>query len=284
MIRAREGVFEGAGGTVLRWRLWLPDHPRAAVLIVHGWGEHAGRYEMVAGTLTGRGLAVFAYDQRGHGRSEGARGHVDRFDDLVADLGRARDEAADRIGEPGITWVTLGHSLGGLVVLRALDTGLVGVAAAVISAPWLATAVPVSPLRRRLAEALDHVWPSVGLPTGTRPELLTRDPRMIREYREDPLNHSRMSPRLFFEVERTQAHVLQMPPLVRVPTLMLVPEADLLVDPATSIAYAEKRAGHGMELLRLPGLRHEPLNEVEREDVLRQVGSWMDGALDGSRG
>lgn len=284
MIRTRTGIFEGAGGTVLRWRLWHPDAPRATVLLVHGWGEHAGRYEVFAGGLAGRGYAVFAWDLRGHGTSEGPRGHADRFEDLEEDLGRARLEAADRVREPGLPVVLFGHSLGGLIVLRTLQRDARGVDAAVVSAPWLATAVPVPSFKRRAAGLLDRVWPSLGVPTGTRPEALTRDPAMIRAHREDPLNHTRLSARLFFEVERVQAETRAAAGPAGLPVLVVVPEADPLVDASVTTAFAEARRGGGVERLGLPGLRHEPLNEVERDEVARSIGRWLDAHVPRARG
>ena len=278
MIRSRDGVVLGAGDTVLYWRLWAPSRPRAAMLLVHGLGEHSGRYQMFAETLSGRGYAVFAYDQRGHGRSRGSRGHIDRFEDLVSDFDAALSDMRDRLGHASLPTVAMGHSMGALVVLATIQRAPDPWVGAVLSAPWLATKAPVPAWKRRLGEMMEGIWPSAPFSAPLPPEHLTRDPAMQRAKREDPLNHARISPRMFFEVERVQ-EMLRAGWGPYPPTLLLVPGADPVADADVSAEWGAARADWGVETVGLPGLRHEPLNEVEREDVYKTIGDWLDARL-----
>ena len=186
----------------------------------------------------------------------------------------------------------LGHSLGGLIVLRYLSTAEAP-GAAVLSAPWLRTRRAVSPVLLRVARVLDTVWPSVPFPRPIDPADLTRDPGMQAARREDPLVNERLSPRLYFEVERAQQEVLRRGPAFPCPCLFVIPGADPLVDSDATRAFVggerpgagpetrpeeqpgERPVGSVVETLELPGLRHEPFNEVEREDVTREVGDWL---------
>jgi len=248
------------------------------MVLVHGLGEHGGRYDMFAQTLSGRGFAVFAYDQRGHGRSQGARGHVDSFEDLLADFDAALADMADRLGQAPLPLVAMGHSMGALVVLSAIQRDPAQWAAAVLSAPWLATKAAVPGWKRALGGFLEGLWPGAPFSAPLNPEHLTRDPAMQRAKREDALNHTRISPRMFFETERAQERLREARgPYPR--TLLLIPGADEVADPAVTSDWGTARAELGVETVALPGLRHEPLNEVEREDVYKTIGDWLDARL-----
>ncbi len=274
MIRSESGVFEGEAGAVLRWQIWAPETPRARVVFVHGLGEHSGRYHLLAGALAGRGLAVFTYDLRGHGRSEGPRGHAARFEHMMGDLERALHEARVRFPGP-LPSGLVAHSLGGLVALRLLqEAGPDGIDAAVISAPWIATKRTIPGWMLGAAGILEKVWPSAPLSRGADPKRYTRDPVMIEAYLADPLVHGRLSPRLYFEVVEAQRQVLAQDSSFGLPLLFLVPGADAVVDSDVTSAFADGLDGD-VQVRDLPGLRHEPFNEVEREEIFREVGDWL---------
>lgn len=286
MIRSNEGSFRGEGGTRLTWRTWVPADPHARVLIVHGLGEHGGRYELLAGALAGRGFGVMTYDQRGHGTSGGARGHAPRFENLTSDLALALRAIEYEVplseAQPGSTGL-IAHSMGGLVGLHHLISGRTPrPTCAVISAPWLGTARHVPPVLRGIAAVVDRFWPSAPFANlKSDPANLTRDPVMIQAWRDDPLTHSRISPRFFFEAERAQKEVLAHEGGLGLPALVLVPTDDRVVDQGLSRTWSEGRPG--VEVRVLMGLRHEPFNEVERETIFAEVGAWLEGHVRGSR-
>jgi len=268
-----------ADGTDLYWRSWVPSKVVGRLLIVHGLGEHSARYDVFAGGLAGRGFAVFGYDHRGHGRSGGQRGHVARFDDFVRDLGVAFLHAREVWpGDLPTGWIA--HSMGALVALRYLqeETGDLP-DCAVLSAPWLRTKERVSPLLRRVAGVLDRVWPNAPLThRAADPSRLTRDPRMAEAWRADPLVHSKVTPRLYFEAERAQRRVLEQDQPYSIPLFFLIPTGDPVVDARLSERYARSLGGD-VRILELPGLRHEPFNEVEREEVYAEAANWLEERL-----
>lgn len=134
-MQEREGEFKGAGGLRIWYRSWRPQAARAVIVVVHGLGEHGGRYANLVAELVPRGYALYVPDLRGHGRSSGLRGHCDRFVDYVADLKSAVQEAQTQ--EPGLPLFVYGHSLGGLIVLRHALERPQGARGLVISAPAL---------------------------------------------------------------------------------------------------------------------------------------------------
>lgn len=244
------------------------------IVVVHGLGEHAGRYGELAAHLSARGLDVLSWDQRGHGRSEGRRGTVRSFAHFLEDLDRVVALARQTPGGNGDPFL-LGHSLGGLIVLRWLQTRKPAVRGAVISAPWLGTAIEVPLWKRVASEVLRRIAPDLTLPNSVRPELLTRDEQKREEYLRDPLVHHRISPRLYHEVLRAQRRTLEARLPSDIPLLFLVPGADRVTDTALTERWARKLAGR-VRVDVLPDSRHEPLNEVDREVVYRKVGTWLD--------
>ena len=268
----REGTGLGAQGTELFWRVWDAPRPRASLLLVHGLGEHSGRYDPFARTLAREGTSVFSFDLRGHGRSGGPRGDVDAFPRFLEDLLGMEEEMTRQIPE-GLPRFLLGHSLGGLICIRRLQVFKGPYVGAVISAPWLATALP--DWVRRLGRFLGLALPGVPLPAGLNPERLTRDPDMIRAWRQDPLIHTRITGRFFREVERVQAKALAYGLPQDLPVLFLVPGGDRVVRSPVTVGFARGIVGEGIKVEILEGREHEPLNDVGRGEVYRMVLDWL---------
>ncbi|MBW3534350.1 MAG: lysophospholipase [Gemmatimonadetes bacterium] len=272
----------GAGGARLRTLLWEAPDPRGRVVVVHGLGEHAGRYDVLARPLAARGYSVLAYDQRGHGASEGRRGHVADFGLFVEDLQRVLDEA-DRIRSGWEAPFLLGHSMGALVLLRYLQSVPAARPGAILSAPWLATLRPVPPWKRLLARVLSRVAPGLALPEPIPPEDLTRDPDEAGAYAQDPLVHHRITAALFDAVERAQERALVEAVEPPVPMLVLVPGDDRVVDGERTLLWA-RAVGSSVEVMELAGGRHEPFHDLGREDVFERIADWLDARRGGASG
>jgi len=244
--------------------------PRALVLLLHGFGDHSGRYAHVAAWLAERGCAVWALDQRGHGRSPGPRGHMTRFAQFLADVAALRRRAAAEVAAPQ---VLLGHSFGGLVALRYLETAPEGLAGTVVTSPWIATAVRAPAWKLLLAKVLAGPLPGLGISTGLDTSHLSTDPAVGQAARSDPLYHSRMTPAAWREIQAAQAAVVAERDRIATPPLFLLAGDDRIASRAASEALARSLRA---EAVVYDGMFHEILNERDRDRVLADLGAWLD--------
>lgn len=261
-----------------------PQAARALVLLVHGLGEHEGRYGPLKRHLAAQGLAVAAYDQCGHGRSGGSRGALPAADALLADLGAVVADLATQASAAGLPLVILGHSMGGLVAARYVAEGLNPqpapfwrpVHALVLSSPALA--LDMHPLLRRAVPVLARWAPGLALGNGLDPAGLSRDADVVRAYRADPLVHDRITPRLANFFLSASAVVQAAAPRWRVPTLLLYAGADRCVAPSGSAAFAAAAPAEVLKAIGYPGLAHEIFNEPEQDRVLADLDAWLSRA------
>ena len=271
-------------GLALHLREWpaTTDTVFGTVLIVHGLGEHIGRYGHVAQALNRAGWRVAGHDQRGHGASEGGRGVLAKDDSLLRDLARVID--AVRSARPG-PLALLGHSLGGLVAARfvagAIDTTpderewSRGVDALVLSSPALNAGM--SSAQRLLLAATAPLTPNLAVGNGLSAEWLSRDPTVVQAYRDDPLVHDRITPRLAQFIVAAGKVVQQRAPRWSVPTLLLYAGADRCVAPAGSAAFAANAPAGVVTARAWPDLFHEIFNEPEQAEVLGVLVGWLAG-------
>lgn len=262
-----------ADGRRLCLHEWPHADASAGVLIVHGLGEHAGRYASLARWFNARGYAVRAYDQRGHGRSPGRRGALAHPLELLDDLAEVFADTAASFGAPPLL---LGHSMGGLVALRAVLDGRVVPRALVLSSPALRTWSPA--WERALAARLAHLLPGLPLRSGLPFEALSHDPQVVESYRRDPLRSGWITPRLAHFIFEGGPYCIARAERLAVPTLLLVAGADRLVDPGGSRDFAaQARAGGRLTVRVFDALCHELFNEAEpgRSQVLAQLARWL---------
>ena len=271
--------IETRDGLVLRGREWPLEPARGTIVLVHGLGEHVGRYGHVAEFLNARGWRVAGFDHRGHGKSDGARGRLADADDLLVDLARAID--AVRAEHPTGPLVLLGHSLGGLVGARFVAGALPPAApwsrpvdALVLSSPVLATAM--GPLQKAMLAVLGPLTPNLAVGNGLKPEWISRDPVVVAAYKADPLVHDRIAPRLARFVVEGGPLVQRAAPSWTVPTLLLYAGADRCVPPSGSAAFAAAAPKDVVTARAFAPLFHEIMNEPERAEVLSALGDWLD--------
>jgi alpha-beta hydrolase superfamily lysophospholipase len=278
VIGRSDGTLVGVGGLRLSYQGWEPPTPRAALLVVHGLGEHGGRYDGFARHMGSRGFSTFAFDLRGHGRSEGRRGHVPSFETYLLELDRFRREIEGLV-YGRLPLFLLGHSLGGLIALRYLEEFRARFRAAVILSPWLATALPLGRLKAAAASLLAGVLPALPFPSGIRPEDLTRDPAAIETYDDDPLVHRRITPRLFVEASAAMGLALQRSDRISEPILFLLAGADRVVQTDRTITFARSMTGADIEMRVYPDAHHELLHELERLRAYREIADWLSARL-----
>ena len=263
--------------------------PRAVVLIVHGLGEHAVRYDHVAQQLLSWGFAVRAYDQRGHGESGGARGGLSSeallLDDLaeVVDDTRLRARSLLRTADGVETalplpLILLGHSLGGLVVGRFVSLGMRPVDGLVMSSPALDPGLGA--FQKLLLAVLPVIAPNLRINNGLNPAYLSHDPEVVRKYLADPLVHAKISARLARFIASAGPATVAAAGNWGTPTLLMYAGADKLVNPAGSRAFAEAAAGGpGAKVLTVKcfdELYHEIFNELDSTLVFAALKAWLD--------
>jgi len=260
-------------------QLQLQHWPAAAarsVLVVHGLGEHIGRYAHVAAQLNAWGWQVVGYDQRGHGRSEGPRGGLMADDDLLHDLAAVID--ALRAAMPG-PLVLLGHSMGGLVAARFIAGGADmswprPVDALVLSSPALDPGMSIP--QKLLLASLGRLTPNLAVGNGLKPEWISHDAQVVRNYVADPLVHDRITPRLArFIVDGGEA-VAERADAWTVPTLLLYAGSDRCVSPAGSAGFAAAAPQAVVAAHEFRTAYHEIFNEPEQADVFGVLHDWLD--------
>ena len=254
-------------GTPLHGQHWTPKgEPWARVLIVHGIGEHSGRYERTGRLMAEAGLDVQAFDLRGHGLSGGRRVYVGRWDDFLDDVG----VQLAALREPGLPLVLLGHSMGALIALTYACSGRPAPDLLVLSAPPLRASVPG--WQRVLAPILGTVAPTMVLANPITGDQLARDPAVGVAYFADPLVQPRSTTRLGFQLFSAMKRGRSGLDRLHVPTLVIHGGADVLVpttgsEPLGNLPGVERRV--------LPNLRHETLNEPEGPEVVAGIIEWL---------
>jgi lysophospholipase len=268
------GSFGGVGGRAIFWRSWSPDDApaRAVIVLVHGLGEHSGRYDHVAARLVGEGYSVHTADHRGHGRSDGPRAFIEDMDNVVADIDTLVDRAT--ADHPVVPVFMLGHSMGGLIALRYALAHQERLAGLILSAALAQLDAVPRPLEL-IGRTLSVIAPRAPL-IAIDPNLVSRDAGVVEAYRSDPLVHHGKVP------ARTAAQladsVRRFPDTVRaitVPTLILYGTTDGLCSPAGSVMLGERIGAADKTVKAYDGLFHEILNEPEREAVLDDVVAWL---------
>lgn len=270
-----EGRFRGAAGGQIYWQGWVPPAgaaPVAVVVIVHGLAEHGGRYAHVGRHLAEEGYATYVADHRGHGRSEGARGNITRMSDVVTDLETmVRGSAQRHAGRPLFLY---GHSMGGLVVLAYLTGRPAALSGAVLSACAVEIAVG-SRLERLAAPVLSAVAPNLGV-LKLDATAMSRDPEVVRDYDEDPLNYrGKTRARSGAEILVTAERVKPKLGTVTVPLLVMHGTDDRVTAPASSGLVAAGVGSTDVTLKLYDGFFHELHNEPDRDGVLADVVRWL---------
>jgi alpha-beta hydrolase superfamily lysophospholipase len=269
-------TFAGHGGLELYYQRWRPEEtPKAVLPIVHGYGEHSGRYANVADWFVPRGYSVYAFDLRGHGRSQGKRGELKDFGQLREDVRAFLDLVHE--AEPAPVFL-MGHSMGGLVVLNYVLHDPSGLAGVVASGPVLCQP-GISPFLLWLCKVLTPVWPNLIMDSGLDATALSRDTAVGEAYVNDPLVHGKGSPCMVNEVMKavdwTQAHAAEL----ALPCLIVHGSEDRLSDPQSSQVFIDNVTFADKERIEYEGYYHEVFNELGKEQVFADIEAWLERHL-----
>jgi alpha-beta hydrolase superfamily lysophospholipase len=269
-----EGFLDRHGRLRLYWRRYSPAAPRATVVVIHGGGDHSGRYPGVTAALVHAGCEVALFDLRGHGRSDGNRWHIESFSDYLEDvdafLGKVRADANGR------KIFVLAHSMGGLIAAQwGLDPGR-GIAGFVISQPYLANASAVPAFKVLAGRLAGAVFPSLPIKTGLESSDLTSDPDMQAWTDSDPLYIRTTTARWVAETLRAQAYVLGHASEFSYPLLVLLGTADPISSASAGRAFFESARSVDKEARQYEGYLHELFNESKRELPILDAVSWIE--------
>lgn len=275
-VRWREGLLRSGKRELWQRTAVPPGEAWARLGILHGYGDHSGRYREFMAWCAERGVLCQAFDFRGQGRSPGARGYVAGWGDYVADLAAYLAQPVPPEAALAPLFL-LGHSHGGLVLAVALERGAVpaGLQGVILSAPHLHTGFPVPRYKVRLAGLLDGCLPWLPIASGLRDEWMTRDPEMLEDSRRDPLLVRAATPRWYRGMRAAQEEAMAHASRFRLPLLMLVPCADRVADPARMHDFFHAVGSPDRELLVFEGYQHELLRELGRERVYEAILGWM---------
>lgn len=273
MSQRFEGQFRGFDQTELFFQIWTPEKVRGAFLITHGMAEHSECYHSLAKELCSDGWQVFAWDLRGHGRSEGKRGYVRHIGNFVDDLECFHRLVSKQV--KGHNLVFFGHSLGGLITLRYLESHGTDYSALALSSPALGLTVQVPKFKEALARVAIRWMPTITMYNEIKYEDLTRDAAILKSHHADTLRHDKISPGLFLSMVESFKTVAEHTELLTKPTLMQLSGEDRLVSAEASRAFFEKLPNKKNQLLVYPESLHEIFNDLDRDKATADLKKFI---------
>ncbi len=272
-----DGFWSTTDGEELYWQSWEATHPgqaRGVVALVHGYHEHGARFSHVAAALVAVGYDVMAIDLRGHGRSTGRRGFVERFGRYADDVALLKRRALHRF--PDRPLFLMGHSNGGLVTLRYALRKPSRICGFVVSNPLIELAADVSRIKQALGRLSGRLLPRLSLPSGVDPAHLSHLPQVVRNYEQDPLVFGEANARWFLEMERASSDLQARAAHLDQPFLFVVGSDDRIVDAGATEHFFHQLGSMDRELEVYPDLFHELLNEAQWKTVLSHIVIWME--------
>lgn len=277
MARHDEGFFSATDNLRLFFESVTPDDPRAHVGLVHGYADHCGRYRQTVAALAEQGLAVHAFDYRGHGQADGRRGHCDAFGEYVDDLEQFWQRVRSAAG--GKKAFLLAHSMGALIAVHFLRRGAEGLSGVILSSPFLQLAMDVPATKLLAAKVVGSVVPWLPMDLGLKSADLTRDPEEQRRVERDPLYNRKGTPRWFSECTRAQEQARAMGSSIASPLLLIFGSDDPIVSTSAIRAFFSTVGSTDKSLTEYPGMRHECLNELGKEQVWKDISNWISAHL-----
>jgi alpha-beta hydrolase superfamily lysophospholipase len=270
----QEGFLRARDHLRLFWQRYVPrSPPRATALVLHGGGDHSGRYPALVSALVKGGFEAALVDLRGHGQSDGRRWHVDAFDDYLADLDVFHEKL--RADHPDRPRFVVAHSMGALIAALWAIGADRGIAGLVLSSPYLGLAVRPPLLKELGARLAGRILPRLAVPTGIDFADLTSDDELQRWTARDHLYSRATTPRWFLEAERAQAVLLGRAGELRAPLLVLAAGADRIADLAVTRRFVDAAGAPEKRLVVYEGFRHEIFNERERARPIGEALEWL---------
>ena len=251
------------------------DKPKAIILLVHGFGEHADRYNNWAAKFNEEGVSLRAFDLPGHGNSDGRRGVMPPFEILFDTIDIMFKEIGAEL--PGVPQIIYGHSLGGGIVLDYLIRRKPDVRGAVVTSPWIKLAYEPPRIKKLIASFAGKIMPGMTQPSGLKTEDLSRDPEVVESYRNDPLVHGSISAGLFSSITNAGNEILSRASEITLPLLLVHGRDDKITSAAATMEVAAAAPKATLKLW--DGGYHELHNDLVREDHFDFIIEWIETLL-----
>jgi alpha-beta hydrolase superfamily lysophospholipase len=273
---ADDGRFRDADGLSIFYRKYQAEDEKARMIVAHGLGEHSGRYDNVVTRLLPQGISIWIPDHRGHGQSQGRRGHVSSFSQYVDDLHSLIALSRDTLPDGRKTFL-LGHSLGGLIALRFAARFPEVIDGVIISSPSLGMPQEPSSVMIFLVRIMSTLWPTLTFSNGLDASKLSHDEEVVRAYLDDPLVHRRITARWLTEFASAMGAAGRSGPEIKAPLLMQLAGDDHLTSVDASKRFFEELTLADKTLYIYQDLYHEIYNETkqQREHVLDDLDTWL---------
>lgn len=268
--------WKNAHGIHLFAAEWPVKKPRAVIALVHGQGEHIGRYAHMADWYNRHDIAVLGFDHQGYGRSGGKRGHVKNLDALLDDIGQLLDETRRRY--PGTPLFLYGHSMGGGLVLNYVTRRDPVLAGVIATGPWIRLAFEAPRLKVVAAKILKKFMPALTLPTGLAVRFISHDPAVVKAYENDPLVHNQLSAAAGLALLEQADWLNTYSGVFSIPVLLMHGGGDKITSPAATRQFFARVAGE-VTHREWPDLYHEIHNEKEQNDVFEFTLAWIEKVL-----
>jgi alpha-beta hydrolase superfamily lysophospholipase len=273
------GTFTTQDGTTLYWKAWLPDGtPKAVIHLIHGYAEHIERYGNVVNELVPAGYAVFGNDHRGHGRSQGRRGHVKSFQDFIEDERQFYTQVILK-ELPDTPYFVLGHSMGSLIAMNYVEQNPDELKGLVLSATGSQPGTDIPKILITLTKILSKILPAIHVKSPLPPEFVSRDPDVVKAYVDDPLVYNVITPRLAHEMNRYVVLGAEKAFMIKTPVLIQLGSQDTAFSGQKELY--EKIGAKDKSFKLYEGLKHEVYNELpaDRTKVLADLRTWLDSHL-----
>jgi len=278
-MKTQSGTCTAQDKTAIFWKGWIPDDsPKAVVHIIHGYAEHIDRYTNVINELLPARYAVFGNDHRGHGRSEGRRGHVKSFQEFIDDEKQfCREVIKARF--PGIPYFVLGHSMGSLIAMNYAEQNADGIKGLILSGTGSQPGTGIPKILLTITKILSGILPAVHVKSPLPPEFISRDMDVVKAYVDDPLVYNVITPRLAHEMNRYVVIGAQNAGKIKIPVLIQLGSRDTAFSGQQELF--EMIGAKDKTFKRYEGLKHEVYNElaVDRARVLADLKAWLDTHL-----
>lgn len=274
-------TLKSSDGLDLFFQTWQGETPPKAVLaIVHGMGEHSGRYQNLINYFLPKGYALAAFDHRGHGKSQGKKGHTPSYQHLMQDVEIFLQKVSSLFPQTPV--FLYGHSMGGNVVLNYAIKHTPDVQGVIASAPWLRLAFAPPKWQVILAKIVNNIFPSLTQPTNLEVEAISRNPEVVKAYKADPLVHGKTTPRFFVEGSKAGEWALANAQHFSLPLLIFHGEADRLTSASATKELAEKVRDEFIQFKLWPEAYHEIHNDLDKDKLFAWMEEWLDKKLDKS--